>query len=116
MQAKFIAMYHHCKNVALDRQKKEDFIALLLSKEEKAKQITLQQQNLTKSLLALKEKKRKTRFIDGDHSLYCEQTEPSPEVQQEMFLAAARIREEKVKQERDDLAKLSDAVDRLARK
>merc|ERR1719318_950651 len=113
---KFNALYNHCKNLALDRQRKEDHIATLLASEEKARQISLQQQNLTKSLLALKEKKRKTRFIEGQHSLHYGETEPSPRVKQEMDLAAARIRKEKEKKDRADLIKLSDAVDRLATK
>merc|ERR1719318_912348 len=116
MQSKFDAIYNHCKNLALDRQRKKDYIATLLSSEEKAKQISLQQHNLTKSLLALKEKKRKTRFIDGQHSLHYGETEPSPKVKQEMDLAAARIKKVKEQQDRADLIKLSDAVDRLALK
>merc|ERR1719318_1112367 len=113
---KFIAIYNHCRDLALDMQRKDDYIATLLASEEKARQISLQQQNLTKSLLALKEKKRKTRFIEGQHSLHYGETEPSPRVKQEMDLAVARIRKEKEEQDRADLIKLSDAVDRLALK
>ena len=116
MQAKFISIYNHCRDLAMDRQKKMDNITILLRMEEKAKVITVQQQNLTKSLLALKQKEKKTKFIDGSHSFYYGPTEPSLQVKQEMSLAAARIRKEKEEQDRVDHKNLSDAVDRLARK
>jgi hypothetical protein len=104
MQAKFISIYDHCKNLARDRQKKMDYIAILHSSEENAKEIIVQQQNLTKSLLALVEKERKTKFIEGNHS-YCEQTEPSPVVRQEMAAAGVRIQEQDIDKLVDQLAR-----------
>ena len=71
---------------------------------------------MTKSLLALKEKEKRTKFIDGNFSFYHGKTEPSMKVKQEMSLAAARLRKEKEKQDRADLTKLSNAVDSLALK
>ena len=116
MQAKFITIYNHCKNLAMDRQKKEDHIAMLLIEEEKAKEITVQQRNLIKSLVALKEKEKTTKFIDGNHSFYHGQTEPSLQVRQEMSLAAARVRKEKEEQERADLIKSLVALKEKERK
>merc|ERR1719318_1902407 len=73
------------------------------------------QKQLARSTMALA-KNHRTRFCTDRHQVTYRSTDSSPEVQHEMNLAAARIREEKVKQERADLAKLSEAVDRLARK
>ena len=109
MQAKFISIYDHCKNLARDRQKKMDYIAILHSSEEKAKEITVQQQNLTKSLLALVEKERKTKFIEGSHTLYFSVTETTPAIRNEMANSKTSIR-------REDITKLARLVDSLAHK
>ena len=75
MQARFISIYTHCRDLAMDRQKKMDNITIHLRMEEKAKVITVQQQNLTKSLLALKQKEKKTKFIDGTPSTTARQSQ-----------------------------------------
>ena len=83
-EEKFRALYSHCQSLACERDKLEDYITALSSCESKAKEISSQQQKLTKSLLALVDKEKKTKFIQGSQSLNYSRTEPTPDVRIEM--------------------------------
>ena len=109
MHAKFIAMYNHCSKLARDREKLEDYISAMNTSEAKTKEIFAQQQMLTKSLLALLDKEKKTKFINGSHSLNYSLTEPTPEVRTEMADSRSRIR-------REDIIRLVCLVETLAHK
>ena len=62
--------------------------------ESKTKELSSQQQKLTKSLLALVDRERKNKFIEGSHTLYHAVSEPRPVVRIEMANAVQRIRQE----------------------
>ena len=104
---KFRALYSHCQSLANERDRLEDYISALSTCETKTKELSNQQQKLTKSLLALVEKERKTKFIEGSHTLYHAVSEPRPVVRIEMANAVQRIRQE-------EITKLANAVDVLA--
>ena len=106
---KFRALYSHCQSLANERDRLEDYISALSTCETKTKELSNQQQKLTKSLLALVEKERKTKFIDGSHTLYYAVTEPRPVVRNEMADSKNRIRKE-------DITRLARLVDSLAHK
>ena len=99
----------------MELARKDEMIDLL--KEGDAIQQTLcqQQEELTRSTLALV-KQHKTKFSTDRHQLVYRVTDTSPEVQQEMSLAANRIRAEVAKQEKASITKLSNTVDKLAKK
>ena len=73
-EEKFQVLYAYCRSLASERDRLEDRITALSMCERKFIEISAQQQELTESLLALVEKERKTKFIDGNHSLRFEQT------------------------------------------
>jgi hypothetical protein len=101
-------MYDHCSNLAKDIDKKDSYFTIVLEGEEKAKEVTFQQQTLTKSLAALVEKQRKVKLIDGDFSITYAETNPSPAVLDEVSASRTRIMEE-------DINQLVRVVDQLAR-
>ena len=72
-EEKFQVLYAYCRSLASERDRLEDHITASMC-ERKTIEISAQQQRLTESLLALVEKERKTKFIDGNHSLRFEQT------------------------------------------
>merc|ERR1719341_515873 len=100
---RFQALYSHCRSLANERDKLQDYISALSICEAKGKEISDQQQKLTKSLLALVEKEKKTKFINGSHSLNYSVTEPSPVVRNEMADSKSRIR-------REDITRLANLV------
>jgi len=106
---KFQALYSHCRSLANERDKLRDHISALSICEAKTKELSDQQQKLTKSLLALIEKEKKTKFINGSHSLDYSVTQPTPAVRHEMADSMSRIRKE-------DITRLSNLVDTLAHK
>ena len=112
---KFNAMHFNCVNLFHELQKKDDKLDLLKESDRLQKQLSMQQQLLARSTVALYQQ-HKTRFIMGQHSVVHRPTDSSPVVQQEITLAAARIRMAKQEQERAEHNKLSAAVDRLATK
>ena len=81
----------------------------MTSCESKTKELSSQQQKLTKSLLALVEREKKTKFIQGSNSLNYSVTEPTPVVRNEMADSKTRIR-------REDITRLAGLVDSLAHK
>ena len=108
MQLKFLSMYDHCSNLAKDIEKKDSYITIVLEGEVKAKEVTFQQQTLTKSLAALVEKQRKVKLIDGDFSITYAETNPSSDVVDEVSASRTRIMEQ-------DITQLVRVVDQLAR-
>jgi hypothetical protein len=52
----------------------------LMGCEKAAKEISIKQQLVAKSLLALGQKEKKIKFITGSHSIVYRRTEPSPMV------------------------------------
>merc|ERR1719318_1113239 len=115
MEKKFRAMHFNCVNLSKELQKKDEKLDLLKESDRLQQQLSLQQQSLARSTVALY-RQHKTRFIMGQHSVVYRPTDSSPVVQQEMTLAAARIRKAKQEQERAEHTRLSAAVDRLALK
>ena len=85
----------------------------MLTTDHAHKALCAAQQQLARSTKVLA-KNHRTKFITGHHNLVYRSTDGSPEVKQEMALAADRIRKEKGVQERASITKLSAAVDRLA--
>merc|ERR1719318_1270745 len=98
-QVKFRALYFPCRSLANERDRLEDRFSTLSICEAKTKEISNQQQMLTKSLLALVERERKTKFIDGSHTVYYTETGPRPVVRDQMADSKSRIR-------REDISKL----------
>ena len=110
---KFNALYFHCQNLSKELQLKNDKLQWLREGDRIQQILVEQQQQLARSTMALT-KQHKTRFIMGHHSMVSRFNDTSPEVQQEMSQAAARLRTEKAKQETADINRLSSAVDKLA--
>jgi hypothetical protein len=108
-EEKFRAFYSHCQSLACERDKLEDYISALSLCENKTKELSSQQQKLTKFLLALVERERKTKFIEGSHTLYYSVTEPTPAIRNEMADSKTSFR-------REDFTKLARLVDSLAHK
>jgi hypothetical protein len=114
-QRKYQALYFHCTAMAKDLRRKETMLDCLKEAEETQKTLCTAQQQLARSTKALA-KNHRTKFSTDRHQLVYRSTDDSPEVLHERNLAAERIRAKQAKQERADLTKLSDAVDRLAAK
>merc|ERR1719341_3160107 len=106
---RFQALYSHCRSLAIERDRLQDQMSALSICEAKTKELFDQQQKLTKSLLALVEKEKKTKFINGSHSLDYSVTEPTPAIREEIADSKSRIR-------REDITKLATLVDNLAHK
>ena len=68
------------KDLLARQKKKGDYIATLMGSEKAAKEISIKQQLVAKSLLALGQKEKKIKFITGSHSIVYRRTEPSPMV------------------------------------
>ena len=115
LQMKFNAMHFNCVNLSQELQRKEEKLTLLRESDRIQKQLSEQQQLLTRSTIALY-KQHKTRFIMRQHSVVYRPTDTRPEVQQEMSLAMQRIRAEQVMKERATITNLSNMVDLLAKK
>jgi hypothetical protein len=86
--------------------REEHIISALKASEAKAMQLHRKQQDMIKSLIALREKTRRTKFITGHHRVSYGMTGPSAMVREEMSLAAERQRQE--------IARLASVVDTLA--
>ena len=114
-QRKYDALYFHCTELANELRRTDALLDCLKEADRTQKTLCQAQQQLARSTLALV-RNHKTKFTTDRDQVVYRSTDSSPEVQQEMNLAAARIREEKDRQERVELSKLSDVVDRLARK
>ena len=109
LEEKFRALYVYCRSLACERDKLKNYITTLSLCESKAREISTQQEKLTKSLIALVDREKKTKFIEGSHTLHYSVTEPRPDVRDEMASAVGRIREE-------EIIKLADVVNVLAAK
>ena len=115
LQGKYNAVFFLCKNLAKELARKDKMIDLLREGDTIQQTVCQQQEELTRSTLALL-KQHRTKFSSDRHQLVYRSTDTSPEVQQEMSLAAARLRAEKAKEERASITELSSTVDRLAKK
>ena len=94
MQRKYNALYFHCTELANELRRKDALLDCLREADRTQKTLCQAQQQLARSTLALA-KNHKTKFTTDRHQVVYRSTDSSPEVQQEMNLAAARIREEK---------------------
>ena len=79
LQMKFNAMHFNCVNLSQELQRKEEKLTWLRESDRIQKQLSEQQQLLTRSTIALY-KQHKTRFIMGQHSVVYRPTDTRPEV------------------------------------
>ena len=89
---KFNALYSHCCNLAMDIDKKDEYISALVNSEEIAINLYQKQKTMTISLLALTNKERKSKFILGDHKITYATTTPTEALRNEMESSAIRKR------------------------
>ena len=108
---KFNALYSHCCNLAMDIDKKDEYISALVNSEEIAINLYQKQKTMTISLLALTNKERKSKFILGDHKITYATTAPTEALRDEMESSAIRKRGEV---ESAFITKIIANMDRLA--
>ena len=115
-QLKFDALYTHCRNLADELENSKSAISALKESEAMAQNLYQKTRAMTKSLLALGEKERKVKLIHGDHQLAYNTVSPMEDTRLQMEEAAQR-QKEKVRQDRlAEIARLCNAVDKIAAK
>ena len=111
---RFLAMYHHARNLAEEVTKQNLLISALQHSESIATTLVADQKVVVQSTLALVKKERRTKFTTAytvSHSV----TAPQPEVYEQISEASIRLLEEQRRFKREEVAQLAMKVDQLAK-
>ena len=111
---RFLAMYHHARNLAEEVKKQNLLISALQHIKSIATTLVADHKVVVQSTLALVKKEKRTKFNTAytvSHSV----TAPQPEVYEQISEASIRLLEEQRRMKREEVAQLAMKVDQLAR-